>query len=465
MAKEKKILKYSEESMANALSDVRNGMSYRAASKKHCIPRITLMRKHKRNLPAKTKMGPATAFSEEQENMLVHWIITMAKAGFPVSKETLLFSVKKLATEFSVKFGGKTNPGRKWYNLFRARHPNISIRTSQNLTSSRGLVSEVDISNWFQEVKNYLDQNKLTSILNDPQRVFNTDETAFFVNPKPGKVLAQKGSKNIYTSAGSDEKENITVLLTANAAGQLAPPMVVYRFVRIPQNIVAAVPKEWAIGRSENGWMTQQLFYEFICNIFLPWVKKENIPLPVIFFMDGHTSHVSLPLSKFCSKNGIELIALYPNATHLLQPMDVAVFHTMKTVWRQKVQEWRMENEGKQVGKADFPKVLEGVLPYVTPKILENGFKKCGLVPWDPNQIKIPTQPDNASKLFNSELEKFFKLLEKEVGEEKIHAFKETKENWDGATEDKSLYELWKKTKIKLKGDPEKVTAFFLKNF
>lgn len=305
MVKVKKILKYSEESMTNALSDVRSGMSYRAASLKHGIPRITLMRKHKRNLPAKTKMGPKTSFSEEQENMLAYWIITMSKAGFPLSRETFMYSVKKLATEYNIKFGGKTTPGRKWYNLFCARHPNISLRTSQNLTTSRRLVSEAVISNWFQEVKSYIDQNKLTTILDNPRRVFNTDETAFFLNPKPGKVLAQKGSKNIYTSAGTDEKENITVLLTANAAGQLAPPMIVYRFVRIPQNIAVAMPSEWAIGKSENGWMTQEIFFEYICNIFLPWVKKENISLPVIFFMDGHSSHVSLPLSKFCHKNGI----------------------------------------------------------------------------------------------------------------------------------------------------------------
>lgn len=454
MVKMKKILKYSEETMLNALSDVTNGMSYRAASIKYGVPRITLMRKHKGNLPAKSKMGPATLFTEEQENILVHWIITMAKAGFPVSKETLLSSVAKLATEYNIKFGGNANPGRKWYNLFLSRHPNISIRTSQNLVRSRSLVSEADISNWFREVKSYMDQNELTSILNDPRRVFNTDETAFFLNPKPGKVLAQQGSKNIYTGAGADEKDNITVLLTANAAGQLPPPMVVYRFVRVPQHIVAGIPPDWAIGKSENGWMTQELFYEYICNIFFKWVQQQNIPLPVIFFMDGHSSHVSLPLSKFCTRNGIELVALYPNATHVLQPMDVAVFHTMKTIWRQKVQEWRMENEGKQVGKVEFAKVLQSVLPYVTPKIVQSGFKKCGLVPWDPQQVKLPFQSENTSQADrttkNFEENMLLRLLEKQIGIEKVQIFKRSGENWEGAIEDKSLFDLWKRNKVKM---------------
>lgn len=170
--------------------------------------------------------------------------------------------------------------------------------------------------------------------------------------------------------------------------------------------------------------------------------------------MDGHSSHVSLPLSKFCHKNGIELIALYPNATHVLQPMDVAVFHTMKTVWRQQVQNFRMQNGGKQVDKAEFPKILRNVLPYVTPKIIENGFKKCGLVPWDPNQVKLPSPSNNNPKTThapnNLELETFLNLLEKQIGVEKVQAFKETNENWEGAIEDKSLYELWKKSNMKV---------------
>lgn len=93
--------------MTNALSDVRSGMSYRAASLKHGIPRITLMRKHKRNLPAKTKMGPKTSFSEEQENMLAYWIITMSKAGFPLSKETFMYSVKNWQLNITLNLAGK----------------------------------------------------------------------------------------------------------------------------------------------------------------------------------------------------------------------------------------------------------------------------------------------------------------------------------------------------------------------
>ena len=72
--------------------------------------------------------------------------------------------------------------------------------------------------------------------------------------------------------------------------------------------------------------------------------------------MDGHSSHISLPLSTFCMNHGIELMALFPNATHLIQPMDVPVFHTLKTAWRHEVQNFRMNHEGLNHEKSSLQK-------------------------------------------------------------------------------------------------------------
>ena len=76
--------------------------------------------------------------------------------------------------------------------------------------------------------------------------------------------------------------------------------------------------------------MQTELFLEFLANFFQPWFKGNNITLPVILFVDGHVSHLSLKTSQFCDQKEIILVALYANATHILQPMDVAVFCTLK---------------------------------------------------------------------------------------------------------------------------------------
>lgn len=96
-------------------------------------------------------------------------------------------------------------PGSKWYDLFLKRHPEISERVSQNLTTSREAVKEANILEWFSEVAKYIEDSQLSEALRDPSRVFNTDESAFFLNPKPGRVLVKRGDKNIYSTSGNEK--------------------------------------------------------------------------------------------------------------------------------------------------------------------------------------------------------------------------------------------------------------------
>ncbi len=62
-------------------------------------------------------------------------------------------------------------PGPKWVDLFLQRHPNISLRTPQALTSSRANVGVGDIKEWFRVQKEYLMEKGLLSILDEPERV------------------------------------------------------------------------------------------------------------------------------------------------------------------------------------------------------------------------------------------------------------------------------------------------------
>ncbi|KAF9408635.1 hypothetical protein HW555_011749 [Spodoptera exigua] len=172
-------------------------------------------------------MGSESYLSTEQENVLVLWILEMAKAGFPVTVNQLQDSVCKLVAKLNIKTPFKNNrPGRHWYESFKKSHPRVSLGTSQNLTGSRAAITNEALSNWFSEISEFFKENSLESVTRNPKRVFNCDETAFFLNPKGNKVLAVTGNKTVYQKVNADEKECLTVLLTGNAAGDLPPPMI-----------------------------------------------------------------------------------------------------------------------------------------------------------------------------------------------------------------------------------------------
>lgn len=109
-------------------------------------------------------------------------------------------------------------------------------------------------------------------------------------------------------------------MFTFSAGEQICVPMIVYPYKRIPEKIANSVNPKWGLGRSDSGWMAAETFYEYIADAFYSHLIEMNVTFPVILFVDGHRSHLSYELSTLCDKLKIEIIALYPNATRILQP-------------------------------------------------------------------------------------------------------------------------------------------------
>ncbi|XP_037034396.1 tigger transposable element-derived protein 6-like [Bradysia coprophila] len=350
---------YTDQDVNRALEEILNGASISESARKFGIPRSTLSEKRSGHLPTEHKMGPPTILSPDEESLLEKWIFHVGTAGFPVTKDQLLYSVQKLLNHSKIKTIFTDNrPGRKWYEAFTRRHPLIIKKQCQNLTAARASVTEEGLRSWFEEVRQYLANTGNVDILNDPKRIFNMDESGFFLNPKPGKVIRSFHVRFIYTR---DEKEMITVLIGGNASGVKTPPLVMFPYQRLPANIVNDMPDNWAFGRSLNGWMTAESFYEYVTNCFYPWLVESSIVLPIVLFVDGHSSHITYHLSEFCREKKIILIALHPNATHLLQPMDVSVFHSLKCHWLKAALNYPKNNNGARITRDKFSKVLQQV--------------------------------------------------------------------------------------------------------
>ena len=85
-----------------------------------------------------------------------------------------------------------------------------------------------------------------------------------------------------------------------SADGTRAPPMLMFKYADgVPPNILKYCPAHWSIGNSESGWMTTETFYEYVANVFYPWLLQRDIDFPVVIYLDGHSSHVTIPLVKF----------------------------------------------------------------------------------------------------------------------------------------------------------------------
>lgn len=198
-------------------------------------------------------------------------------------------------------------------------------------------------------------------------------------------MLATKGQKSVYDASGNCNKENLTILLTGNAAGEMAPPMALVSYKKIPSDIAATANPDWPIGRTENGWMTCQSFFEYVANILEPHLK--DVPKPVILFLDNHSSHVSLQLSEFCEEKGIILVALPPNTTHILQPLDVSFFGPLKKYWNKELEIFKL-TKNIEPRKCHVLPIMESLLnkPNFETNLI-SGFKACGLLYLNPDDV------------------------------------------------------------------------------
>ena len=224
-------------------------------------------------------------------------------------------------------------------------------------------------------------------MMEDPSRVFNADETCIRLCPDTGKVLGIKGWKNIYEVAPGPEKSTLTFLGTFSASGVNVTPMIIYPYVRLPRDIAESVPSNFFMGTTESGWMKSETFFEYIANAFNPWIENNNIMKPVIMFVDGHRTHLTMQVSKYCEDNGIILYLLPPNTTHILQPADVGAFKPLKDYWKQEVINFQRKNPNSVVKRRDVAPLLAKVLEKIPSTAIRNGFRATGLYPLNPDAI------------------------------------------------------------------------------
>ncbi|RHY06654.1 hypothetical protein DYB36_000402 [Aphanomyces astaci] len=92
-----------------------------------------------------------------------------------------------------------------WYRRFIVRHPQLTNRVAQVISSARNEVDDVAVTTLFNSLVNAIVTNKLSS-----DRVFNMDETSFASRRKSKDVIALK-EKNIenYCSDGGVPKTTL----------------------------------------------------------------------------------------------------------------------------------------------------------------------------------------------------------------------------------------------------------------
>lgn len=148
------------------------------------------------------------------------------------------------------------------------------------------------------------------------------------------------------------------------------------------------MPKEIEYNYNQSGWMHEDNFRFYLEHVVHKQMKLRGTKFPIICFLDNHASHVSVEISNLCEKLEIILITLYPNATNVIQPLDVAVFFPLKRAWTNFLMRLRNDLQLANVNHENIGELLLQFFNETNQKEwIESGFKTTGIFPWDANNI------------------------------------------------------------------------------
>ena len=155
--------------------------------------------------------------------------------------------------------------------------------------------------------------------------------------------------------------------------------------------------------------------------VVLEYVRKNRGRY--VLFGDNLASHFNVDVVRVAEENDIHSVMLPPNSTHILQPLDVAVFSSLKQSWRVILDERKREvrTEGA-FNKQFFPSLLKQLInsqESCMQKNLQSGFRACGIHPLQHSEplSKLPSTTSlNVSESNSSLNETLIGLLKNNRG-------------------------------------------------
>ncbi|GBP51904.1 hypothetical protein EVAR_47081_1 [Eumeta japonica] len=154
-----------------------------------------------------------------------------------------------------------------------------------------------------------------------------------------------------------------------------------------PQLMLNAAPGAWGIC-SDSGWMSAELFLKRFKK-FIEF-SGATVERPVLLLLDGHSTHThNIDLINEAQSHGVIIICFPSHTTHRRQVTDVASMRPLSTYYDQQIIAWLRSNPGIVVTVRRIAEIFEkAFIQASSMSTAVNGFKKCGIWPYDSDETK-----------------------------------------------------------------------------
>ena len=367
--------------------------SLRAACSSYNAPYSTALDRVKGVLAKRDSQPKSRKLTDLEEQTLEQWILAMIGRGLPVG----LQSIRAMANLLLSKRAGADEVlaivvGHKWVYNYIKRHNNLQSKYTRKYDYQRALCEDVSIIRaWFDLVRNTIAKYGILE-----EDIYNFDETGFQMGViATVKVVTGRERAGRAVAVQPGNREWVTAIESIDSTGDGPPPVIILEGkVHISTWYSNDLPRDWVIALSEKGWTNDQLGLLWLTTVFEPYTAPRTRGVYRLLILDGHGSHITPEFDLFCTEHKIITLCMPAHSSHLLQPLDLSCFATLKRAYGRQIEQL-MRNGVNYIDKPDFlTAYYKARTEAITPTIARSGFTAAGLVPFNPERVleKLNTQ-------------------------------------------------------------------------
>ena len=190
-----------------------------------------------------------------------------------------------------------------------------------------GVTKQV-VMGWFDAYKDLV-----TRLHIQEHNVYNMDETGFSIGTMESTRIIVDSTLRTRHQAHQGRQEWVTAVECICMDGTTIDPFIIFKGQNVLQSwIPQEVINKWYFSANSKGWTSNLHGIEWLKCVFEPTTreKADGGKQQCLLICDGHDSHISGSFISHCMQNRISILILPSHTSHVLQPLDVAVFGPLK---------------------------------------------------------------------------------------------------------------------------------------
>jgi hypothetical protein len=179
---------------------------------------------------------------------------------------------------------------------------------------------------WFDAYQGIVQEFKILE-----KNIYNMDESGFSIGTMESTRIIVDSTLRTKHQAHPGRQEWVSIVECICGDRTAIVPFGIFKGQNVLENwIPVKVQNEWFFSANTKGWTSNLHGLEWLKRVFEPITRTKAEGQYRLLICDGHDSHISGSFIAHCLQNRIILLILPPHTSHLLQPLDVAIFGPLK---------------------------------------------------------------------------------------------------------------------------------------